>query len=367
MFDEYNLYFNTDDDQEEELYPDFFYEWDESMDNGRSPGYYEPEMLEEIIEIYLEDDEYPKAKKTIDYALKVFPDDEEMIYDILMSLYDTEKWNDLLSLSEKYENMPDVWPDGHRLAALLHLGMEEDAFLFFGKMKTKYAENEEDLSVIYQAMGEALCDMALYDASLEVIEEALHLLGDSVDFHWIELQCYLSMDEKEKMIETGEIIAKTDPFDCEAWHRLGIAYQEVGDPEKAIDAFEFARNLGFKDKNNLIYLIQTYEQNGNFHKALEYAVEYLKYYPDNYLINFLASNICSQMEMWKEAIGFLDKAIRITPHLDALYMYKCTYLLRLGEQKKAKLVLKEGIKNTKDPEKDLSNELKRLNDLYPNI
>jgi tetratricopeptide (TPR) repeat protein len=73
------------------------------------------------------------------------------------------------------------------------------------------------------------------------------------------------------------------------------------------------------------------------------------------------------MEMWADAIRFLDKAIKITPSLDALYLYKSTYLLHLGEQKKAKMVLKEGIKKTKDPEKDLGNELNRLNDLYPNI
>jgi tetratricopeptide (TPR) repeat protein len=366
MFDEYNFYFNTD-DREEEFYPDFFHEWDKSLEEGNSLGYYEPEKLGEIIEIYLDEEEYQKAKITIDHALKIFPDDEDMIYDILLSLNDSEKWNDLLFLSEKYENLLEVWPDRHRLTALLHLGMEEDAFHFFRKIKAKYAGKSDDLSIIYQAMGEALSEMDLYDAAIAVMDEAIKLLGENLDFYWIQLQCYLSLEEKEKVIEIGEFISKTSPFDCDSWLRLGIVYRDAGDMERAIDAFEFAQNLGFKDKNNLIYLIQTYEQNGNFHKALEYIIEYLNFFPNNYLINIIASNICARMEMWEEAIHFLDNAIKIVPNMDTLYLYKSTYLLHLGEQKKAKMALNEGIKNTKDPGKDLEKELKRLNDLYPNI
>jgi tetratricopeptide (TPR) repeat protein len=368
MFDEYSLYFNSNDEpDDDEFYPGFFYKWDKDLEEGNLSGYYEPEELDEIIEIYLSDDEYQKAKKTIDYALRIFPDNEDMIYDILLTLSEFEKWNDLLVLSEKYESQLDVWSDGYRLTSLLHLGMEEDAFHFFYKMKTKYTGNNEDLSIIYQAMGEALCEMNLYDASIEVINEAMSLVGENIDFYWILLQCYSILDEKEKVFETGEIIAKLEPFNAESWHRLGIAYKDAKDLDRAIDAFEFAQNLGFENKNNLVYLIQTYEQNENYRKALEYAIEYLGFYPDNYLINIIASNICSQMEMWKEAIRFLDNALKIAPSMDSLYLYKSAYLLHLGEQKKAKLVLKEGIKNTKDPEKDLGKELKRLDNLYPNI
>jgi tetratricopeptide (TPR) repeat protein len=372
MVDKNSLYFSSEEDGEEISYPDFFYQWDEDFENGISPKYYESEELNEIIEIYLTENEYTKAKMAIDHALKVYPDNEDMIYDILLVLNDFEKWNDLLVLSEKYENLPEVWPNGHRLAAFLHLGMEEDAFHFFCKMKTKYADDKEDLLIIYQAMGEALHEMDLYEASIEIINEVFEQLqlseeNEYIDLYWLQLHNYLLLDEKEKVFEYGEIISRLNPFDSNTWHRLGIAYKDANDLERAIDAFEFAKNLGYTEKENLIHLIQTYEQNGNYSKALENATEYLHFYPNSYLINIVASNICSQMEMWKEAIRFLDNAIKIEPLMDSLYLYKSNYFLNLGEQKKAKQALREGIKNTQDPEKDLGKELKRLNDLYPNI
>jgi tetratricopeptide (TPR) repeat protein len=368
MFDEESLYFNFE-ENEEVSYPDFFYKWDEDFEKGQSPGFYEPEELCEIIEIYMLENEYPKAKKTITYALKIYPENEDMVYDILLTLNDFEKWNDLLALSEKYKDLGEVWPDGHHLAALLHLGMEENAFFFFRKIKTKYATNKDDLLILYQIMAESLHEMNLYEASINIIDEAFKLFGEEEDmeFYWLQLYNYLYIGENEKMIEYGEIISKADVFNGVTWHRLGVAYQEAGELEKAIDAFEFAKGLNYNEKENLLHLIQTYEQNGSYAKALENAVEYLHLFPDSYLINIVASNICSQMEMWSEAICFLDNAIKIIPSEDSLYLYKSSYFLNLGEERKAKQTLKEGIKNTQDPGKDLGKELKRLNDLYPNI
>jgi tetratricopeptide (TPR) repeat protein len=368
MFDEDSLYFDSE-ENEEEFYPDFFYKWDEDFEEGNSSGFYEPEELSEIVEIYMVENEYPKARKVIAHALKIYPDDEDMIYDILLTLNDFEKWNDLLVLSKKYENLHEVWPNGHRLTSLLHLGMEEDAFLFFRKMKNKYAGDNENLSIIYQVMGEALHEINLYEASVHIIDEAFELFGEDEDmeFYWLQLHNYLYLNNKEKVSEYGEIISKANPFDGSVWFRLGIVYKDADDPEKAIDAFEFAKNLNYNGRENLLQLIQTYEQNGNYAKALENAIEYLHLFPNSYLINIIASNICSQMEMWIDAIRFLDNAIDIIPNMDSLYLYKSTYFLHLGEQRKAKQTLKEGIRNTQDPEEDLEKELKRLNDLYPNI
>jgi tetratricopeptide (TPR) repeat protein len=367
MLDINNFSFDPNEEEEEESYPEFFYKWDENLDEGNSPGYLDTEELSEIIEIYLNEGELPKAKTTVNHALKIYPDNEDLIYDILLLLNDYEMWNDLLDLSLKYENMSEVWPDGHRITALLHLGMEEDAFHYFRKMKTKYAGDEENLSIIYQAMGEALYEVDLYDASVDVMKEAVQIIGKNIDFYWLQLHSHVSLEDKEKVIEIGDVIAKMNPFGEETWHRLGIAYKDINELEMAIEALEFAKNLGLKSKENFINLIHTYEQNGNYSKALENAKEFLYLYPDNYLINIIASNICSYMEMWKEAIEFLDEAIKIMPFMDSLYLHKSAFYLYLGEQQKSKFTLTEGILKTSDPDGDLEKELKRLNELYPNI
>jgi tetratricopeptide (TPR) repeat protein len=363
MLDYY--YNNNFEEDSEEVYPDFFFEWDKAVNSGKNPGYYEPEELTEIIEIYIMNDNIERAKDAIDYTLNIYSDDEEILYEILLLLNDYELWNHLLTMCEKYKEEAEVWGDGHKLTALLHLGMEEDAFFFFRKLKTKYADDREDLSIIYQAMGEALLEVDLFESSIDVIQEAIGLLGGVVDFYWLQMQCYLSLDEKDNVIELAEIIQKLKPLDAEAWHRQGVVFQEIDEVDKSIEAFEFAQSLGYDPKQNLMHLIHAYEKNGNFSKALEKTKEYLLLFPDSYMINLIAAKLCSQIENWEEALKYINYAIRLVPSMNSLYLYKSSFYLSLEEYKKAKLTLIEGIGVTEDTDGDLKKELIRLNEEYP--
>ncbi|MCL1934311.1 MAG: tetratricopeptide repeat protein [Candidatus Azobacteroides sp.] len=358
--------YNYLDSEADESYPDFFIEWDKAVSLGKKPGFYEPDELTEIIDIYLFNNQIKRADQAINYALRIYSDDDELIYEVLLLLNDYERWNDLLSTCEELrKDESDVWIDGHRLTALLHLGMEEDSFPFFKRLKTKYAENKEDLSVIYQAMGEALCDVDLYDSAIEVIQEAIDTMDEDINFYWLQLQCYVSLNCKEEVSELAEVIHKLDPLNAATWHRLGLSFQDIGDREKAIDAYEYAQSLGYDPEEILMNLIYVYNKNKNFNKALEKSKEYLNLYPDCYIVNMMAAKLSSRMGKWNDALKYVDEALKLTPNDEALYLYKSNFLLRLEEYKKAKLALIEGLKNTKDSEGYLSRKLSKLNNQYP--
>jgi len=358
--------FNHLNGEADESYPDFFFEWDNAVTSGRTPGFYEPEELTEIIEIYIINNQSKRAKQAISHALRIFSDDEELIYEILLLLNDYECWNDLLTICEQMsKGESDVWVDGHRLTALLHLGMEDEAFLIFQRLKTKYAGDKEDLSIIYQAMGEALCEVDLYDSAIEVIQEAVDNLDEDINFYWLQLQCYVSLDCKEEVLELAEVIQKLNPLDAGTWHRLGLFFRDINDNEKAIDAFEYAQSLGYSPEEILMNLIYIYDENKNFNKALEKAKEYLLLFPESYLVNMMAAKLNSRMEKWNDALKYVDAALKLIPDEESLYLYKSNFLLHLEEYKKAKLALIDGLKNTKDSEGFLSKRLSKLNKQYP--
>ena len=132
MLDYDNIY-NDFYENEEESYPDFFIKWDNAVRKGKSPGYYEPEELTEIIDIYFSENDLKKAGQAIEHALSLYVSDEELLYEIFLLLNDYEQWNDLLSLCERYKRTADVWCDGHKLIALLHLRMK--GVFFHSQMK----------------------------------------------------------------------------------------------------------------------------------------------------------------------------------------------------------------------------------------
>ena len=360
-----NFFYNYSDGESSEPYPDFFLEWDEAVNSGKKPGFYEPEELTEIIEIYITNNQLKRAKQAISYALRIYSDDDELLYEILLLLNDYERWNDLFAICEQYKKDSDVWIDGHRLTALLHLGMEDDAFIFFKGLKTKYAEDSEDLSIIYQAMGEALCDVDLFESCIEVIQEAINKLEEDINFYWLQLQCYVSLECKEEVLELAEVIQKLDPLDAGTWHNLGLFFQDVDDKEKAIESFEYAKSLGYDPEEILMNLIYVYDKNKNFNKALEHAKEYLNLYPESYIINMMAAKFNSRMKNWNDAVKYINEALKLTPEIESLYLYKSNFLLRLKEFKKAKLALIDGLENTKDSQGYLSKKLTKLNKQYP--
>lgn len=360
---EFNYTDNSNEDQE---YPDYFKVWDDTVSKGGNPGYVELDDICDIIDIYLSEGEIKKAKFAINYAFKLFPDSEELTYEILLLLNDYELWNDLLSLSEKYKNVNYVWADGHRVTALLHLGMEEDAFHSFKKMKSKYADNKENLSIIYQAMGEALSEVDLYDASIDVIDEAISILGENIELLWLQVQSFLALEDRGSVEMISEQIRKLKPLDAITWHKLGNTYKEINNTSKEIEALEFAYSLGLKDNTLLLEMISAYEKNENYNKALEKIKEYLTINQDSsYLIYVMAANLCSQIENWKEALDFIEKAIRLEPELESLYLYKCEYLIYLNEHKKAIKTLEEAINKTTDTSGNLEKQLKLLRKQYP--
>ena len=346
-------------------YPDFFIEWDKAVSEGKKPGFYEPEELTEIIEIYIINNQIKRAKHAINYALRIYSDDDELLYEILVMLNDYEHWNELFDICENYKNEHDIWIDTQRLTTLLHLGMEDESFLLFKKLKSSYSDSAENLSILYQAMGEALSEVDLFDSAIEVVQEAINSLDKDINYYWLLLTCYASLEYREKVLEIAEVVQKLEPLDPLTWFRLGTSYLDIDDSEKAIEAFEYAQSLGDDSEEILMNMIYTYDKNKNFNKALEKAEEYLDSHPGSYVITMMAAKLNSLMENWNEAIKYVDEAIKITPEVESLYLYKTNFLLHLQEYKKAKLTLMEGLRNTKDMKGSLAKKLKKLNKQYP--
>jgi tetratricopeptide (TPR) repeat protein len=349
----------------EEPYPEYFHGWDEALSGNQSIHFLEEEELGDIIDIYLHEGKFVKAKRTIEYALNFHPNSEDLVYDILLMLNDYELWNDLLTLAERYQDLPEVWVDGHKIAALFHLGMEEDAFSVFQRAKRKCKDDPDELTFIYEVMGQSLQEVDLFDAALDVLREAIRRVGPNFGLYWLQLETYLAMDNKEEAMKMAAQIEQINPMDGESWHRLGAVYCEVDENEKAIDAFEFAESLGYRESVNYLRLMTVYEKNGNLLKALEKAREYFYLYSGNYMVYILAANICSELNLWEEALEYVNAALRLEPEIDSLYVYKSRFHVHLGEHKKAFSALEEGIRATQDTQGDLKKELEKLQNEYP--
>jgi tetratricopeptide (TPR) repeat protein len=367
MFDFEDFEDFEDSEDQDELFSEAFIRWDDDEAAGVPHGYFEPDELCEIIETYFTLEKTDEAQAAIKYAVKMYPDNEFLIFEVMDLLYEYELWNYLLTLTIDYRDVDKAWVEAHRIASLLHLGMEEDAFGRFGEAKKKYAHDKESIIYLYEIVSETLKDIDLYESAVLVVKEILPQIhaNRSVDLRWIMFESYLAMGDKKRVLELGEQIAKSNPMSAETWSHLGSAYKEINEIEKAIEALEFAVTLGKDDALDIIHLIYAYKENGNFLKALEKTDEYIAQSPDDYFMNLLGANISLEIEDWERALVYTGNALKIDPGLSFLYIYKSRCLLHLGEIKKAINILKEGLKYSDDETGEIKKQLEKLRRDYP--
>jgi tetratricopeptide (TPR) repeat protein len=367
MFD-LNDFFNLGDLENLGDYSEPFTQWDEERMAGTPHGYFDPDDLGDILEVYLSMEEVDEGRKVLEYALKMHPDNEDMVCDMMETLNEYERWNDLLALTEKYKKKKWVWVDAQRITALLHVGMEDEAFVCLKLAKEKYAGDTDDMLILHQAAATALNDVDLYISAVKVINEVIEeaaSAGKIEEFLWLQVQSFFSLNDKENTLQICEQILHNKPMDADTWNRLGQVYKDLNEKEKAIEAFEFAASLGNDDLSDDLNLIYAYKENGNYLKALEKIDEYLEYSPEEYVVNILAASIAVEIEDWERAIKHTDNALKIDPNSPFLYIYKCRSLLQLGEIKKAINTLEEGLRITGDETGDIRLELRELKRDYP--
>jgi tetratricopeptide (TPR) repeat protein len=352
----------------DEDFSESFIQWDDERATGTPHTYCDPDDLSDILETYLSMEELDEGREVLEYAVKMHADNEEMICDMSQTLNDYELWNDLLTFTEKYKKTNQVWIDAHRISALLHLGMEDEAFVCFGLAKKKYTDNEESMLILHHVMSETLNDVDLYEAAIHIVNDIIDRISTQEEvenFLWILLQSYFSLNDKKNTLKLCEQILRIKPMDAETWSRLGLVYKDLNEKEKAIEAFEFTVSLGKDEPADILNLIYAYKENGNFLKALEKTDEYLKTVSGDFVINLLATSIAIDIEDWERAIKYTDNALKIDPKSNFLYLYKSKSLLHLGEIKKAINILEDGLKKTKDETGDIRKQLKALRKKYP--
>ncbi|MDR0834034.1 MAG: hypothetical protein LBN93_07640 [Candidatus Symbiothrix sp.] len=346
-------------------YPDFFYEWDEALEANMEPQrLFDSEELSDILSFYANDREENKLRKTAKYALKVYPDDEELLCDVMDVFEERGLWNDLLMLSQQYAHQGNVIADNNLLLSLLHLRMEEEAFVAFTKMK-EYYTGEDQVTAIYLAMGDALADVDLFQSSIAIVNEGVKLFPDIQEFYWLNMESYWALGEKEKTFEMADKLTQLNALDAKFWKQLGDIYNKMEEHERAVEAFQFAESLGYDRNLNLLDMAKTYHDSANYIQALEALEEFTDDLSPNQILGqtfipLLAAEMCAKLGQWERAIAYLDKSIAFSPDSELFYHSKAEALVHLKRYDEANSVLEEGLRMCQDEEGYLKNLLRKF-------
>lgn len=300
----------------------------ERMLHDETPGFFDADTLEEIIEHYESKDHWDKALLAINYALERYPYSSFFLVKKASILLFYKKFSEVSSLLDHAEQL-----DSSEINLYL---VRSDLFLCLGKHKEaiavvrkaiKMTSVSEELEALQLELADIYEDCDEYDNVFLCLKETLKLNPKNEEALTRIWYCVEFARNFEESIDFHTSFLEEEPYSYLAWHNLGRAYAELGMTEKALEAFQFVTainedwDIGYRSCGEMYFELKQY------YEAIEYfqsAIETSKPYEDLYL----NIGLCfSKLKDYVKARSFFRKSLAIYPKYDdALYQTGITYV-----------------------------------------
>ena len=235
---------------------------------GDSCGYFEEDELEDIIDYYQDEFLLSKAKKAIDFALRLHPDSVPVKARLARHYMQNQQYD---KADELIHKLLSIEPENTdvllcRAEYLLVKGHPDDAKMLFRKIQRLSGDDEENicLDIAYIYMNHEL-----YKEARSFLMEGFAKGGKTdADLCFELAYCDEELKLYDDAVRIYNIILDQDPYSNEAWFSLGKIYFIQGNYQKAGEAYDYAYLTGNDDYQALLNLAHCYFQNGNYDKAI---------------------------------------------------------------------------------------------------
>ena len=139
-------------------------------------------------------------------------------------------------------------------------------------------------------------------------------------------------------------ILKSSPFHEGAQSNLGILYNQLGKPQKAINCFEKAIQINPNSANAYYSLGVIFAQLGESQKAISYYEKAIQINPNSANAYYSLGVIFAQLGESQKAISCYEKAIQINPYYIDAHNNLGVIFTQLGESQKAINCFEKAIK-----------------------
>jgi|GEM_PF-818414 tetratricopeptide (TPR) repeat protein len=269
----------------------------QQFEKALSLGFYNEQLISELVETYKEKGELQKAKNIIEEYIQ-YEDSlslKRKLVDLLLDLGEKEKAISYMEQITKSISEPEVMIDFARV--LFKAGKYEETVSLINSIERELIGQQKEVAILLKAY--ALNEMKKYEESIkefEKIDETSSLYDNAIAG---KIDSLKELSPK-KAIDFGVSITQK-VFSPEIAYSIAFAMREIEDYESAIRFITESQNR-FKDNKELLYAksILLYES-GKLDEALKVAEELLNIDPKNpNYLNLKAYSICEVVRESKE-------------------------------------------------------------------
>jgi tetratricopeptide (TPR) repeat protein len=252
----------------------------EDMIKNHSHYFFDVHEFEDIIDYYLDTENFAQALQVADYAVRIYPLASSIQLRMAEIMIDKSQPAKALNVLNKLEHLDSGEYGVYLLkgAALNMLGKPREAQRQFEKAIALADENKAE--VLYN-IGISFERINQHKVALRYFMKVHYLEPDNYFVYYDLAYCYERLNDLDQSIAYYHKYLDEDPFSEHVWYNLGIVYNKKDDSEKALEAYDFAiavddsYSSAYFNKANTLSLLERYSE------AISVYEEFLEIEPDN--------------------------------------------------------------------------------------
>ncbi len=309
-------------EDEDELYdPQFNAELKrfEKMTKSKQAFYFDPEMLEQIIDHFIIKNHLKKALNAIEFAFDQHPGDIVFNLRKAQIFSTTGKLKESLLILQDLEKTDPLNTEIFITKASVFSQLRDHvkAIKYFEKAIETVQEFEEgedvedirfDLALEYENVND-------FTAAIKVLNTILAGSPENEAAIYEIAYCYERTGDFDKCIEYYEKYIDNNPYSFTAWYNLGNIYFLKDNISKALWAYDFSTVINEEFASAHFNMGNTYMQINEYEKALASYQKCIEIDGDDALtLSYLAESY-ERLERYDEAMRFYNEAKEINPEL----------------------------------------------------
>ncbi|CAM3279989.1 tetratricopeptide repeat protein [Empedobacter stercoris] len=319
----------------------------EQMLENREYKYYDSEDLVEIIEFYIEVNDSEYAKRALDFAEKMHPENVEIKIkkiEYLLLINELKRSAKLIQdLEEVAANELDYLLVQARFWGMKNMprkaiGFYEDALLI----------DEEETDFICNCIGNEYLNLDEVYSALIAFRKALKFNPENDYSFYSIIQCFEDIHNPDECIDFLQDFIDDNPYSEVAWLQLGMLYNHKKMYKEAINALDYVIAINPSSIAGHANKALSYEELKNFNKAIEILEETLEFDDSPAVTYFKIGELYEKLEKPQKALKAYHIAIKEDPQLDKAWAKSAALYDKMGNLDEAEYYIQRAIELSDD-------------------